>query len=200
MRVQSGGLRYRQGEHASGWAQRTILLAPWALAGAVVSGSRIMTSHRYRRAPGPRRKRYAVRTPHDPRETIMEYLNRFGPLVGRILLATIFVLSGIGKVTGFDATVGYIAAKALPMPQILAIATIVVELGAGLMLIAGWKARAAAAALSVLYRARGLPLPPVLGRAPGGGSDAADPIPEEPRHHGRAALCHGVRKRAGLRE
>ena len=49
----------------------------------------------------------------------MEYLNRFGPLVGRILLATIFVLSGIGKVTGFDATVGYIAAKALPMPQIL---------------------------------------------------------------------------------
>ena len=79
----------------------------------------------------------------------MEYLNRFGPLVGRILLATIFVLSGIGKVTGFDATVGYIAAKALPMPQILAIATIVVELGAGLMLVAGWKARAAAAALLV---------------------------------------------------
>ncbi len=79
----------------------------------------------------------------------MEYLNRFGPLVGRILLATIFVLSGIGKVTGFDATVAYIAAKALPMPQILAIATIVVELGAGLMLVAGWKARAAAAALLV---------------------------------------------------
>jgi putative oxidoreductase len=79
----------------------------------------------------------------------MEYLNRFGPLVGRILLATIFVLSGIGKITGFDATVGYIAAKALPMPQILAIAAIVVELGAGLMLVAGWKARAAAAALLV---------------------------------------------------
>jgi len=79
----------------------------------------------------------------------MEYLNRFGPLVGRILLATIFVAAGIGKVTGFDATVGYIAAKALPMPQILAIAAIVVELGAGLMLVAGWKARAAAAALLV---------------------------------------------------
>ncbi|MGH6801889.1 MAG: DoxX family membrane protein, partial [Methyloceanibacter sp.] len=37
----------------------------------------------------------------------MEYLNRFGPLVGRILLATIFVLSGIGKVMGFDGTVGH---------------------------------------------------------------------------------------------
>ena len=79
----------------------------------------------------------------------MEYLNRFGPLVGRVLLATIFVLSGIGKVMGFDGTVGHIAAKALPMPQILAIATIVVELGAGLMLVAGWKARAAATALLV---------------------------------------------------
>jgi len=79
----------------------------------------------------------------------MEYLNRFGPLVGRVLLATIFVLSGIGKVMGFDGTVGHIAAKALPMPQILAIAAIVVELGGGVMLVAGWKARAAAAALLV---------------------------------------------------
>jgi putative oxidoreductase len=79
----------------------------------------------------------------------MEYLNRFGPLAGRILLATIFVLSGIGKVMGFDATVGHIAAKALPMPQIFAITAIVVELGAGVMLLVGWKARAAAAALLV---------------------------------------------------
>ncbi len=79
----------------------------------------------------------------------MTYLNRYGPLVGRLLMAAIFVLAGFGKIAGFDGTVGTLAAKALPVPQILAVAAIAVELGAGLMLAAGWKTRAAAAALWV---------------------------------------------------
>jgi putative oxidoreductase len=76
-------------------------------------------------------------------------LHRYGPLAGRILIAFIFVFSGIGKLTGFEGTVGYIASKGLPMPQLAAIAAIVVELGGGIMLIAGWKARWAAAAMLV---------------------------------------------------
>jgi putative oxidoreductase len=79
----------------------------------------------------------------------MNALQRFGPLVGRILLALIFVLSGFGKITGFDGTVGYIASKGLALPQIAAIGAIVVELGGGLMLVLGWKARWAAAAMCV---------------------------------------------------
>ncbi len=79
----------------------------------------------------------------------MAYLNRFGPLVGRILLAAIFVLAGFGKIRGFEGTVGSIAAQGLPMPAILAAGTVVLELGAGLMLAVGWKARAAACALWV---------------------------------------------------
>ena len=70
-------------------------------------------------------------------------------LVGRILLAVIFIISGFGKITGFDGTVGYIAAKGLPMAQLVAIATIVVELGGGIMLAIGFKARWAALALAV---------------------------------------------------
>lgn len=77
----------------------------------------------------------------------MNTLERFGPLVGRILIALIFVISGFGKIKGFDGTVGYIASKGLPLPQLAAVVAIIIEVGGGLMLIAGWKARWAAAAM-----------------------------------------------------
>jgi len=52
-------------------------------------------------------------------------------LVGRVLLAVMFVYSGYGKIGGFDAI------------------ALVIELVGGLMLAAGWKARWAAAAMAV---------------------------------------------------
>jgi putative oxidoreductase len=79
----------------------------------------------------------------------MDALNRFGPLVGRILIAFIFIFAGYGKITGFEGTVGYIASKSLPLPQLAAIGAIIVEVGGGLMLVLGWKARWAAAAMAV---------------------------------------------------
>lgn len=79
----------------------------------------------------------------------MNALNSLGPLVGRILMALIFVMSGFGKITGFEETVGFIASKGLPMPELLAISAIFVELGGGVMLIFGWNARWAAAAIFV---------------------------------------------------
>jgi putative oxidoreductase len=79
----------------------------------------------------------------------MNVLNRYGSLIARILIALIFILSGVSKITGFDGTVGYIASKGLPLPQLLAIGAILVELGGGLMLVLGWKARWAAAAMLI---------------------------------------------------
>ena len=76
-------------------------------------------------------------------------------LVGRILLALIFITSGFGKLTGFDGTVGYIASKNLPMPQVAAIIAIVVELGGGLLLAIGYKARWAALAIGIFTLAAG---------------------------------------------
>jgi len=70
-------------------------------------------------------------------------------LVGRILLGLIFVLSGFAKISGFDGTAGYIASKGLPLPQLLAALTIVVELGGGLALMAGLYTRQAVVALAV---------------------------------------------------
>jgi putative oxidoreductase len=70
-------------------------------------------------------------------------------LVGRILLAVIFIISGFGKISGFEGTVGYIASKGLPMPQVVAALTILVELGGGIALAVGFKARWAALALAI---------------------------------------------------
>jgi len=74
-------------------------------------------------------------------------IEKFGPLVGRILLALIFLMSGIGKIGGFAGTAGYMASKGMPMVEVLLAITIVIELGAALMIIAGFKARLGALAL-----------------------------------------------------
>ena len=78
---------------------------------------------------------------------LCEAVKNYGPLAGRLLLALIFVISGYSKIVGFDGTVGYIASKGLPLPQVAAVTAIVVELGAGILLIIGWKTRWAATAL-----------------------------------------------------
>ena len=70
-----------------------------------------------------------------------------GLLVGRILLALIFILSGFGKITGFAGAVGYMASKGLPMPELLLIPTILIEFGGGLMIAVGYKTRWAALAI-----------------------------------------------------
>lgn len=70
-------------------------------------------------------------------------------LVGRILLAALFLPAGIGKLTGFAGTVGYIASVGLPLPQVAAVIALVVEIVGGIALIAGFGTRFAALALAV---------------------------------------------------
>lgn len=62
-------------------------------------------------------------------------------LVGRILLAAIFIISGFLKIGGFAGTAGYMASKGLPMPQVLLVLTIALELGGGILIAIGFKAR-----------------------------------------------------------
>ncbi len=69
-------------------------------------------------------------------------------LIGRILLALMFLGAGISKFSGLDGTAGYIGSAGLPMPMLLAIATAALEVVAAVMLIVGWQARWAALALA----------------------------------------------------
>ena len=61
--------------------------------------------------------------------------------IARALLATIFVISGYGKLTGFSGTAAVIASKGLPLASVFTFLTIAVELGGGILLLVGWKAR-----------------------------------------------------------
>ena len=72
----------------------------------------------------------------------------FPILIARVLLALMFVLAGIGKFADLGGTAGYIASKGLPLPQLLAVATALLETVGGVLLIIGWQARWAALALA----------------------------------------------------
>ena len=71
------------------------------------------------------------------------------PFVGRILVAAIFILSGLGKIGAPAATQGYIAAMGMPAPLLAYIGAVAIELGGGLLLLAGYRTRLVAAALAV---------------------------------------------------
>ncbi|MGK2913633.1 MAG: DoxX family protein [Porticoccaceae bacterium] len=70
--------------------------------------------------------------------------HKFGPLVGRILLAALFIPAGVSKITGFATMAGMMADKGLAMVGLLLVLTIAIEAGGGLMLLLGWHARSAA--------------------------------------------------------
>lgn len=65
-------------------------------------------------------------------------------LVGRILLALIFLLAGVRKLMGVAASAGYFAKLGFPMPEVMVWVAIVVEIGGAALLIAGWNTRRAA--------------------------------------------------------
>ena len=70
-------------------------------------------------------------------------------LVGRILIAYLFIPAGFGKLMGFAGTVGYVASSGLPLPQVGAAVAILVELGVGIAFLLGYKTRLAAIVLAV---------------------------------------------------
>jgi putative oxidoreductase len=67
-------------------------------------------------------------------------------LIGRFLLALIFVLSGFGKLTSISGTTAFMAHSGMPQGLVYPalIVTILVELGLGLLIVIGYQARIAA--------------------------------------------------------
>lgn len=69
-------------------------------------------------------------------------------LIGRTLIALMFVPAGLQKIGGFAGTVGYAASVGMPMPQVGVAVALVVEIAGGLALLLGWCTRWAALALA----------------------------------------------------
>jgi putative oxidoreductase len=78
------------------------------------------------------------------------------PLVGRILIAAIFLLSGFSKVTAPAMMIGYIQSVGLPFPTLGLGIAILVELGGGTLLVLGYRTRIVASILAVFSIATAL--------------------------------------------
>jgi putative oxidoreductase len=85
------------------------------------------------------------------------------PAIGRVLLASIFVFSGIGKLLAPAGTIAYIAAAGLPFAPLALAAAVAVELGGGLMLALGLRTRLVAALLAAFSIMTGLVFHNALG-------------------------------------
>ena len=70
-------------------------------------------------------------------------------LLGRVLIALLFVPAGFGKIAGFAGLAGYIASKGVPLPEVCAAIAIAAELGLGLLILAGFQTRWAALGLAI---------------------------------------------------
>ncbi|MBN6151852.1 DoxX family protein [Xanthomonas sp. AmX2] len=70
-------------------------------------------------------------------------------LAGRLAMAAIFLISGVGKLAAPAATIGYIASAGLPAPQAAFGIAVLVEIGGGVALVLGYRSRWVAAALAL---------------------------------------------------
>ena len=75
---------------------------------------------------------------------------RYLPFVGRLFIGLPFVVSGLSKLAAYGPTVGFIAASALPLPAPLAyVGAVAVEIGCGLLIVAGYQTRILAVVLAL---------------------------------------------------
>jgi putative oxidoreductase len=74
---------------------------------------------------------------------------RYLPFVGRLLIGLPFAMSGLSKLAAYGTTTEMIGAVGLPAPWLAFAVAVVVELGGGLLLIAGFQARPVTIALAL---------------------------------------------------
>jgi putative oxidoreductase len=68
-------------------------------------------------------------------------MNHSAMLVGRILLALIFLVAGYRKLMAVAGSAGYFAKLGFPMHEVMVWVAIAIELGGAILLIVGWKTR-----------------------------------------------------------
>ena len=74
---------------------------------------------------------------------------RYVPFAGRLLIGLPFAMSGLSKLAAVGPTLEAIRTVGLPFPPVALAVSVAVEVGGGLLLIAGFKARTVAAVLAL---------------------------------------------------
>jgi putative oxidoreductase len=69
-------------------------------------------------------------------------------LIGRVVLAAVFILSGVSKLGAASEFQGYIASVGLPAPLLGYIIALIVEIGGGALLLVGYRTKLVAGVLA----------------------------------------------------
>jgi len=70
-------------------------------------------------------------------------------LIGRLLVAALFLPAGLAKLTGFAGTVGYFSSLGIPAPSFAVVAIVAVEIFGSLALLAGYQTRLVAIVMAI---------------------------------------------------
>ena len=68
--------------------------------------------------------------------------------VARVLLAAPFLIAGVRKLLAWGATAAYFGKLGLPVPDVVVLAVVLLEIGGGLLLVIGWRRTLVALALA----------------------------------------------------
>ncbi len=71
-------------------------------------------------------------------------------LLGRVSISLLFIIAGFEKIINFSDAAAFITSQGLPYSSILAFVAIILELGGGIMVLVGWKARIGGIMLFIL--------------------------------------------------
>lgn len=82
-------------------------------------------------------------------EALYEVSRTYAPLLGRILIAVIFVQSACDKAVNYSKNAAVMTVKGIPMAGVLLAPSIAIMFCGGLMVLLGWHARLGALALLV---------------------------------------------------
>jgi len=82
-------------------------------------------------------------------EKRLSAFNDIALLIGRILIALLFLVAAYNKLKGIGGTTGYFTKLGIPAPSVAAPVVAAFELVAGIVLIAGFKTRFVALAIAV---------------------------------------------------
>ena len=79
----------------------------------------------------------------------MKNYQNISNLLGRLLIAAMFLPAGLAKMNAFEGTAGYFASLGLPMPTVALVIAIVVEVLGSIALIVGYQTRAVALVMAI---------------------------------------------------
>jgi putative oxidoreductase len=70
-------------------------------------------------------------------------------LVGRLLIVALFLPAGLGKIAGFEGTLGYFASLGIPAPVFALVVTILIEVLGSFALLVGFQTRIVAVIMAI---------------------------------------------------